>query len=647
MNDRAVKLSRWLLAANGALKNVAQLLSESFGPAPVAAATVDPATITAYPVDPNAVPIGDYWSRGDNGWVHPLHSTLLPRSSTAAHHVLAGVTSRNELLVINLAAAGYLGIEGAAPVPLMRSWVMQLLATTPEARLAVDDPDLAIPSAPRLSLITGPASAGPETTALFTTGHTRGPAAPITVSGQAAGATNIVLCSGPAAGIYLANRYWPMWRRMELADAQWRPLSATLTAAAEMPLSSGNDMSPPFAAASAGPTGERRASVSADSLAPPTVPAETPPTSGNDMSPVAAGAAAPAGQPGGRHPSLPADSPAATDPPATALTSHDDMSPGAGPAAGPLEEPAAPPAADAGTLSPGGRPVRGSEDPRLPAAADLQEPPADLIPPAAAAEHPTPAVAAPESAAGPDREAQLPGPPRTEQPQRGLFALGETYALGVDSTTGETVKYPAVTRQGVRKPIKALMMLATSSGLTTPEWDKELQFNPPNRRQARTTIRKMMGGEDPIREDARGLLVTDLYCDWKEFQRLAGAPKEASTEDLTAAVALIRGAPFEDISEGEYGWRSVELLRDELLDRCSDAAIELALRQQAVGATHLAYQTARLGIRVYPRREDLWEVAVATAVDSERPGLAYDLKQAIPAPRNPDLRQLLAEARAR
>jgi hypothetical protein len=58
VNEQAAQLARWLLAANGALKNVAQLLVESFAPQPVAAATIDPTTITAYPVDPAAAPVG-------------------------------------------------------------------------------------------------------------------------------------------------------------------------------------------------------------------------------------------------------------------------------------------------------------------------------------------------------------------------------------------------------------------------------------------------------------------------------------------------------------------------------------------------------------------------------------------------------------
>lgn len=634
MNDQAAKLARWLLAANGALKNIAQLLTESFGPEPVAAATVDPATITAYPVNPAASPIGDHWTRAAAGWAHPLHSALLPRSTSAAHHVLAGVTSRNELLVINLAAAGYLGIEGADPIPMLRSWLMQVLASTPEAHIAVDDPDLAITGAPRITLIPGPAATPADATALFATGHTSGPAAAITVSGQAAGATNVVLCSGPAAGIYLAGRYWPMWRRMELSEAQWAPLAATLTPATP-PLTSGDDMSP----------GQFEPSVTSAGAEPPTAaagPPQTTLTSDDDMSRAVVAAAEITSEP---HPAALEEITAAAAPPTSApataqpvLTSDDDMSP-AVVAAGAEITPAPHPA---------GLEEAVAEEP---AAAAVFTPPPSVL--AADGEQLAPAGDAGRNAV-PDPgaaapAADLPGPPRTpESPLRGLFALGETYALGVDPDTGLPVQHPAVTRQGVRKPIKALMMLATSSGLTTAEWDKELQFNPPNRRQARTTIRKLMGGEDPIREDSRGLLVTDLYCDWKEFQRLAGpVPTQASTENLTAAVALIRGAPFEDIPAGDYGWRSAELLRDELLDRCSDAALELARRQHAAGATTLAYETARLGIRVYPQREDLWEVALACATDSERPGLLYDLKQAIPAPRTPELRQLLAEARTR
>ncbi|ETB46524.1 hypothetical protein O981_27790 [Mycobacterium avium 10-5560] len=90
----------------------------------------------------------------------------------------------------------------------------------------------------------------------------------------------------------------------------------------------------------------------------------------------------------------------------------------------------------------------------------------------------------------------------------------------------------------------------------------------------------------------------------------------------------------------------MQLLKDELIDRCSTAAAELAQRQQAAGAHEAAYHTARLGLRVYAQREDLWLVAANSVTDEDRKALIWDLKHAIPVPTHPELRQLLATSRA-
>lgn len=192
-------------------------------------------------------------------------------------------------------------------------------------------------------------------------------------------------------------------------------------------------------------------------------------------------------------------------------------------------------------------------------------------------------------------------------------------------------------------------MMRHLSGLTTAEWDKELQFNPPNRRQARTTIRKLMGGEDPIREDSRASLSPTSTATGRnssawparshpgQYRRPHGGGQlsSAAPRSKTSLPATTAGGPPSCcVTNSSTAARGVH-------------ATELARRQHAAGATTLAYETARLGIRVYPQREDLWEIALACAADSERPGLLYDLKQAIPAPRTPELRQLYAEARTR
>lgn len=645
MNEQAAKLTRWLLAGNGALKNVAQLLTDAFGPLGAIAATIDASTITAYPTDPAAQPSGhEEWTPAAQGWSHPLHSQLLPRSTSAHHHVVAGITSRNEVLVVNLAAAGYLGIEGGNAVLMMRSWLVQTLSKSPEAVLAVTDSALAIAGAERLLLVENADAAPPAVSLILTTGHTSAPAAdrphPILVSSQAAGSANVVLCNESVAGIYLANRYWPIWRRMEVADQQWEHLQGVLA--------------PTVAAPAAAPAAPAEHLEHAGHLEHATAATTTrePATWADDTSPEPAAAPPPE-----EHPA-----------PEKAATSHDDTSPGpdavAGQASGADQE------AEPVLPEPASRPRLVVDQPlpapldaaTSPTSADSTSPAAELAgdepitpPPLLTPDIPTPFAAhtnhEPINDAHPgtgNHTPLLPGRPAEEPTEPGLYVLGKVYALGLDPETKQPVQHSAVTRQGVRKPVKALMALATSNGVTSTEWEEKiLQVTPQNRRQLRTQIRKMMGGNDPIRNDARGLLVVDMFCDWKEFNRLIGhTPESATTEALTAAVRLIRGAPFEDVPDQDYSWRSVQLLKDELIDRCSTAAAELAQRQQAAGAHEAAYDTARLGLRVYAQREDLWLVAANSVTDEDRKALIWDLKHAIPVPTHPELRQLLAASRA-
>lgn len=654
MNEQAAKLTRWLLAGNGALKNVAQLLTEAFGPVGAVAAAIDASTITAYPVDPTTEPQGQDWTRTEQGWTHPLRSQMLPRSISASHHVVAGITSRNEVLVINLAAAAYVGIEGGNPTLTMRSWLMQALSKTPAAVVAVTDPALALPGAERLHLVDDPQLIPEGTSLLLSTEHTSAPTPgqphPIIVSSQAVDAANVVLCSEAVAGIYLANRYWPIWRRMEVADQQWQHLKGVLTPTAAAAPEDLDETPAVQAAASAG----------AESLLeedPSTQPPTTALTSDDDMSPApVATPMSPSVDPhhnpltSGNDTSL---APVPDEDPAPTFTAPAaEPSPAEPREAGPADLEPSPPQPNpetAPTSTNGTSP--GVDGPAEPAATN---PPAPAVP-APRAPLLVPDVPAPFADFTDDADdsrvdaiAALPGRPAEEPTEPGLYVLGPVYALGRDPETNEAVKHSAVTRQGVRKPVKALMALATSNGVTSTEWEEKiLQVTPSNRRQLRTQIRKMMGGSDPIRNDNRGLLIVDMFCDWKEFNRLVGqTPESATTEALTAAVHLIRGTPFEDVPDEDYAWRSVQLLKDELIDRCSTAATELAQRQLAAGAHAAAYQTARLGLRVYAKREDLWLVAAGSVADTERKALIWDLKQAIPVPTHPELRQLLAASRA-
>ncbi|MFV8160909.1 hypothetical protein ACNQVK_02030 [Mycobacterium sp. 134] len=612
MNEQAAVMIRWLLDGNGGLKNIAQLLTDSFGEAGVAAASVDTSdgTIYAYPARPGSAPADDRWVAFDNGFSTPFDPPSMPSSATADHHVLAGVTSRNELLIVNLKAVNYLGIEGPNSLGVMRSWLLQVLSKTPEAAVAITDPDMAVPGAPRLTLVDDIVGAHPAPTIVFTTTHTSTPEAPhpVVVSSNAVAADNALLCDGAVSGIYLANRYWPLWRRLELSDAQWGSVTAALAAAAE----SGPEASeaPVPAHPHQKPSDEKE---NADSEAPQSAEAA-------DASVHEAPVAADNG-----------DKPAGEDE-------------NEGPAA--LEATHPEPDAVAALTQPEPTPLPAS----LP-----QPPRPDLLdaePVATNGHHPV-----------------LPGDPADESRTPGIYVLGDTYVLGRDrdDTTGQLTEFSAAVRPGrARKPVLALVMLAAAPrGLSQPEFDRQLELTPANRRQIRQTIRnKMMGGNMPIvTNPATDRLIIDdsVYCDFREFVQLIGSSpataadddllegvRSASDEKLAAAVRLIRGAPFTGAPEEEYDKvRDIVVLKDKLLDACSEAALELARRQRSAGFAEQAHKTALVGLNAYPKREELWVIAAKTVAETERVGLAFDLNQAVPSPENPELRRLLADSRAR
>jgi hypothetical protein len=614
VNEQASVMIRWLLAGHGGLKNIAQLLTDGFGPAGIAAASLDnrDGTIMAYPVEPSQRPYGGRWTEVAHGWTHPFDPPSMPHSATADHHVVVGITSRNEMLVVNLHAAAYLGIEGAAPIPIMRSWMMQILSTTPTAHVAVTDPALHLPDTPRVAFTDTIGAAPASTTILFTTEHTSAPESPtpLLISSKAVDCSNDLLCEDAVSGIYIANRYWPLWRRLELPDPQWNTVAAAIT-----PTSAAAPAIPTPPAASAPAAQDEPATAHQDNApAAPDVPvvdvAPPDPERPETAAAAAHGDDAPTGDP-----TLVAELPTVIDPAPEVIA-----------------QPESDVAAD--ESGPNTEAVIAAEDLPL-LAADSAAPPVFVDEPAT------------ETNAH-----SLPGPPPPPPaPERtGIYGLGETYVCGADPATGAPVKHTATTRHGsARKPVMALMMLATAPehGLARQQWDDMLHTSPANRRQVRTQIKKMLGGAELITIDpvSERLVVPELFCDWKEFQRLIGDnPMTAATDNLVAAVTLVRGEPFSDLPHAEYNWRDYVLLKDELVTQCGDAAMELARRYQANGHHEAAYRTARTGISADPRREDLWTVAMATAPEPERRGLLYDLKEAIPVPASSELRKLLHTA---
>lgn len=572
MNEQVAVMVRWLLADAG-IKNVAKLLAEAFGENGVIAATIDLTygTITAYPTNPGASPaIEGGWESAVNGYTHPFDPALMPQSSTADHLIVVGVTSRNELLIINpaasRAAAEPIGIEGPDPTAIMRSWLLQILTTTPRARAAVTDNELFIPGSARLQLLEADGTPADEITIVFATTETAADPATAIVISSISNTSNLLLCEGNVAGIYLANRYWPLWRRMEIPDLAWAEISQTFTA---------EDSS------TAQPEPEEQQ---------------------EDLE----------------------------------IATHTEVA-----AEEQLEE------------TPSSEPVTAAIDPEPAVDAKAVSVAEETDSEPATQTIPEPEAPTQNAAAGPVAvDTQI----ADTTPQVGLYMLGPGYLLGHDGK-----QHSAVTRQGLRRSVETLMVIAThKNGLTSEQWGQILGITPANRRTHKHELGNICGRSVLTYNEDLGTWTTDIYCDWTQFQNLIGTnPAAASTEHLTAAVALLRGRPFEDIlvedlksaakrgtdkPERKFGyiWREAELLRDLLLVQCGDATLELANRHLSAGTDSEAYRIARLGTQIDPDREDLWILAAKTVTDNERPTLVYDLKQANPTPAANALKALIA-----
>jgi len=104
-------------------------------------------------------------------------------------------------------------------------------------------------------------------------------------------------------------------------------------------------------------------------------------------------------------------------------------------------------------------------------------------------------------------------------------------------------------------------------------------------------------------------LAESVGTDWRRFTELAAGPTErASTENLLAALALVRGQPFAGTNPRRYGWADVD--RQEMIAAIADVAHELGGRARAVGDAVLARRAATTGLAVEPGSEALWRDAL-------------------------------------
>jgi hypothetical protein len=104
----------------------------------------------------------------------------------------------------------------------------------------------------------------------------------------------------------------------------------------------------------------------------------------------------------------------------------------------------------------------------------------------------------------------------------------------------------------------------------------------------------------------------DVNSDWDEFQRLAqaGLADPQDTDDLTAALNLVRGRPFGPVAAREIPWADLAL--NDTLCLITDVAHELAVRHERAGRPRAAREAALRGLRTETEAEVLTAIVART-----------------------------------
>ncbi|WP_129710866.1 BTAD domain-containing putative transcriptional regulator [Haloactinopolyspora alba] len=107
------------------------------------------------------------------------------------------------------------------------------------------------------------------------------------------------------------------------------------------------------------------------------------------------------------------------------------------------------------------------------------------------------------------------------------------------------------------------------------------------------------------RTEGRYAFLPEVRSDWQEWcDLLPDGPASASTSELRAALALVRGRPFSGRGRRPYAWADHQA--QEMIAAIVDACHELAVRMMNAGEPREALRAALLGLTVEPGVELLW-----------------------------------------
>jgi hypothetical protein len=192
----------------------------SGAPNPAVAFSVDVSTgiVTKYPAA--------------NGGIGADSSTVaaddLPAPLDSSNRlVVVGITSSDQVLVVDLAGSLVLGINGDRPELAARSWVMQLLLN-PDITVTTNSADVAIGSSPRCRKSFIPGGGG----SIVSVDDGNPPVTTVSMNSDVEGSDYLDLLGDGTGEMYLGARVWPLRLVMTIGDAAWSALSETLDRAA-------------------------------------------------------------------------------------------------------------------------------------------------------------------------------------------------------------------------------------------------------------------------------------------------------------------------------------------------------------------------------------------------------------------------------
>lgn len=160
--------------------------------------------------------------------------------------------------------------------------------------------------------------------------------------------------------------------------------------------------------------------------------------------------------------------------------------------------------------------------------------------------------------------------------------------------------------------------------------NRKTESNLNTRNTATAKLRKWVG-KDPAGQDylprhpgpAGYAFTPQVRTDvdtWDEL--LAAGPLNAPSENLAAALKLVRGRPFAGRPTRYYAW--TETIAHRLICEIVDASYELGRRRLMEGRYRAAEAAVVIGLGIEPAQERLWRIRILAAHESRNPAATQE-----------------------